>query len=300
MKRNIIQQGASYTITLPKKWVEDNNLKNKDEIELDEDNNQLILKGKGQGKRQTIKVNIPHSTRSLTKSIISNAYKKGYDIIEVTYEDDSTAKVIEKVVHDLMGHEIMDKKSHFLIIKNISTELEEEYDNIFRKSFFLCKENMAIIKEEIKELSFQRLEEVQETRNLITKYTDYCKRIITKNRRNNETSMFEYIIIWTLEKISNEINYLYRYLHTNAPKLNKEDIKSLNLAFHLFDNIMVHYFKKDVSYLHEFSKEKDQFLHERFDKLITSKSVNQVVLHRAGNIVRRCQDIVGPFYGSYL
>ena len=301
MKRKLIKQGAGgLTICLPKRWTEKNNLGSGDEIDVEEAEDKLIIGGKGAGKRKTIKVNIPATSKSLAKSIISNAYKKGYDIIEVIYEDDTTPKMIEKIVHELMGYEIMDKKKHILTIKNISIELEEEYDNFFRKTFYLCLENISIIKKEIKNSTFQSKHDIEETRDLITKYTDYCKRIISKNKRQEETAVFEYLMIWTVEKISNEIIYLYRYLYTYQPKLNKEDIAYLEMAFHLFETIMDHYFKKNVAYLQHFGKEKDDFLHKTFDELMAKPSVNKAVLHRAGAIVRRCHDLVGPFYGKFL
>ena len=187
-----------------------------------------------------------------------------------------------------------------MLIKNVSVELEQEYLNLLRKSFFLCKENIKIIVEDIKQNKYPNKEKVQEYRDLVTKYTDYCKRIIVKNQKQKDYEMFAYLIVWNLEKMSNEFNYLYRYLADFQPKVDKNTVKHLAMSFRMFEQIMEHYFKKDVSYLRLFSKVKDQFMYKELEKLLHSKKLNPNIMHRVANIVRRCNDIMGPFCGRYL
>ena len=46
--RKIVQHGSSsLTVTLPKKWVEKNNLKKGNEIKVDEKGTYLVIGGKG-------------------------------------------------------------------------------------------------------------------------------------------------------------------------------------------------------------------------------------------------------------
>ena len=112
--------------------------------------------------------------------------------------------------------------------------------------------------------------------------------------------MFEFLIVRDVEKISNELYYLYHYLSSHKPKVDKVSLDYLQFAFRSFEQLLDHYFRKDTAYLEQFMKEKDTFLFEELDKLLHHKKINMNIIHHSANIIRRCQDMVGPFYGRYL
>ncbi|MFH1669270.1 MAG: hypothetical protein ABIA62_05055 [Candidatus Woesearchaeota archaeon] len=300
MRRKIIKQGVGgSTIFLPAKWVRSNDLKPGDEVDVAEDGSKLIVSGHGTAEKRSIDIVVPTGRKQIIRSMISNTYKKGYDVINVRCEQ-ADLKLIESAVQNLMGYEIIDVTAKGVTIKNVSEGLEAEYSNLFRKSFFLCKENIRKMREDINKGSYDRSAEVQEYRDLVTKYTDYCKRLLIKLKRNEDFAIFEYMVLWTVEKTSNELNYIYRYLAKARPKVNKVTFGNLDAAFTMFENLVTSYFKETTDYIQKFTKEKDKFMYEDLPALSARKDVDHYLLHCAANIVRRCHDMTGPFYGRFL
>ena len=302
MKRKLIKQGHDcITLTLPIRWVKDNHLKAGDEVTLTEKNNGLLVQGKGTPPHSSTLVTIPkNATAKIVSFMITNAYKKGYDVINVKYQDQKIVPIIEKTVNGLLGHELIDIQNGKVTVKNVSLELEEEYQTLFRKSFYLYKENMRKLQEDLKNHSFTRLPELEEYKSLITKYTHHAKRALNKNQRDRNTFVFEFLVIRDFEKLTNEVLYIYRHLSRQKHKVDLKTQRVLIHTLHIATELMKHYFKKDTSYLPTLIRAKDAFLFTELPGLLQDKKTNHVVLHHAANIMRRCSDISGPFYVLFL
>jgi len=300
MRRKLVKQGRNaLTVTLPAKWLKLANLKAGDEVEVEEDGSKIILAGKGIQKRDETTIKLTKSSFAYARTLIGNTYKKGYDIINIEYDDPNMLKTIEKVASGLIGHEILETKENSCILKNISTEFELEFLNLFRKYFYLTKEHMKIILEETKDGNYKHLDMINEQNLIITKYADYCKRIIMKNKRQNDYSIFEYLVVWNSEKVAHEVKYLYRYLAKKKPNLDKNTIKHLENSFEMFIDLMTHYFKEDTAYLNTVVKKTENFRNE-FESFNENQKIDSNVMHRIANIIQRTRDLVGPFYGRYL
>jgi phosphate uptake regulator len=300
MKRKLIKQGlGGLTFYVPKKWAETNHLKAGDEIEVQEEESKLIVLGKGTPDKYKTSITLEKASKHFVHEVIANLYKKGYDEIKVEFDKPDTLKIIEEVVNELLGFEIVDVKSKKITIKNISTTLEEEYLNLFRKCYLLCKQNFQKTIADIKKESYSNLSEIERYRFMLLRYINYCDRVLLKHKRNEDFMVFEYLTIYALEKIANEIYYLYSYLNSYNPKVDNLTFNHLQTTFSSFEKLFANYFKGDMKSLKEFAKEKDQFFMKDFDKLIENKKTDSHIIHRISNIMRRCQDAVGPFYGRY-
>ncbi|MFC1722943.1 AbrB/MazE/SpoVT family DNA-binding domain-containing protein [Nanoarchaeota archaeon] len=300
MRRKLIKQGQNaLTITVPADWVKNNDLKGGDEVEIQEDESRLIVVGKGALTEKETRLKVVKAPKWFIHNKIANAYKKGYDLIRIDIGPGVSFKTIEFAAAHLMGHALMDMSKEKAVIKNISLELEEEYPNLFRKSFYICKQNIRTILDDIKRQKYDNFEDVHDYAVLVRKYTDFVKRVINKNKGREDYAVFEYLSVWCLEKVSFELDYLYRYLHRYKPKVNKATLDGLKRSFSIFETMIDHYFKKDVSHLVKFWKEKEKFFDVDFDKLMQRSDVNHNILHRASVIMMRCEDMVGPFHGRY-
>lgn|SRR3989338_1379884 len=302
MQRKLVKQGNNaLTVTLPAQWLQERNLKAGDVVEIEEEENRLILAGKGKPNRQTITIILPRSlSANLMRIKLSNAYKKGYDFIIVQFENNSVFKEIEKISRNLIGFEVVDISEKRCTLRNISIELESEYELLFKKSFYLLKENMQKTQEGIEQNSFKRGLEIREYRDIITRYADYVKRIFNKNLRSRDTCIFEYLIVRDLEKISNEIYYLYNHLENSELKSFDKTKGVVKLTFETVEEMFSSYFRKNVSYLETFVKRKDNFMDKELQILLKDHKMDHQIILRCAKIMRRCQDIVGPFYAVYL
>jgi phosphate uptake regulator len=300
MKRKLIKQGlGGLTFYVPKKWTEINHLKAGDEIEVQEEDSKLIIFGRGAPDKYKTSITLEKASKHFIHELIGNLYKKGYDEIKVGFDKPDTLKIIEEVVNELLGFEIVDIKNKKITIKNVSTTLEDEYLNLFKKCFLLCKQNFQRTITDIEKKSYLNLSEIERYRFMLLRYVNYCQRVLLKHKRSESFMVFEYLVINSLEKISNEIYYLYSYLDHYNPQIDQSSLDHLKKTFYLFEELFSNYFKENIKAIRVFSKEKEKFFLKEFDKLIENKKTDHHVIHRISNIMRRCQDAVGPFYGRY-
>jgi hypothetical protein len=300
MQRKLIKQSSTgLTLTVPIKWARRNNLEAGDVIDILDEGDQLIIKGEGESPERIITVEIPpESTFALLKTIIANAYKKGYDVIKVKYSKQEQLSQIELSVSELIGHEILGINNKVVIIRSVAKDLDREYQNLVKKSFYLIKENINKVIVDIKENNFNRESEIKEFRLLVLKYTDYCKRIINRNMKSKDTHYSEYLIVWTLEKISKIVHYLYQYLENKKTKVSEKTLESIEFSFDIFVNLYGYYFKNDLSYLPKFSIIKDKFMYDELFNKLNDREQDAVLIYYAASIIARCQDLPGHFYSK--
>ena len=120
MKRKLIPQKSAFTITLPIDWIRDRNLKPADEIELIEEGNNLVLSTDKKASQDKIELNLEKGNESYYRIMIENHYLKGFDIIEVTYEDKNALKHIKNIVANLNGIEIVEQHGTYCRISQTS------------------------------------------------------------------------------------------------------------------------------------------------------------------------------------
>ena len=122
MKRRVIQQGPStLMISLPSKWVKENNIKRGDEIELTEEKGKLTITLDTPVK-QSFKKDVDAQTMGIFNEYFVNYfYQKGYDEITIRYTDPSIAAMIEKRVKQMIGFEVVGKDKNSITIKMLLT-----------------------------------------------------------------------------------------------------------------------------------------------------------------------------------
>jgi len=290
---------ATLMVSLPSKWVRKYGIKKGDEIELMEEGNRIEIWSTKGVHLEEFRTKIRKGTLSHLKSIISNAYKKGYDVIILEYDDESILKDIQKLVDSLLGVEIVSRSKNQCEIKNIAKELESEFENVLKNSFILLMEMSNEVFNDIKDTRVDRKEDMSYKKYTITKYTDFCKRLLNKHRKNKTNMVFGYLIVWNLEKIANEYKYIYDYWVNFSPK---------NFSKHMFDFfekvnklLSLYYqafYEKDNRKIEQVGKMKDELLFGIYYEIQTKlKKDDCPVMHYLANITRRLWDMCGPFYG---
>lgn len=154
MIRNIIKQRDSYTITLPKNWIQKNTLKNKDPLAIEEDEFSGELKvspiNKNKEPKEIILDMKSFDDWDATVSI-NQAHRLGYDNIVCINLLDEHKPAIEKFVnHKLIGFTYETKKDK-IIIENMVQDLydEEKIESNLRKLFTIVKQTLTSNKEEL-------------------------------------------------------------------------------------------------------------------------------------------------------
>ena len=145
--RKLISFGkGSYIISMPKSWIEKNNLKKGDLISVDDDGFELILKaGREENKLEAkeIDINANNKDMEILKAEIVSSYLNNYDTINILF--DSSNKDVTKikdVLRNLSGLEIMEQTSTRIVAKNLININEISISNIIRRMDIITRAMM--------------------------------------------------------------------------------------------------------------------------------------------------------------
>lgn len=180
MKRKVIKQGnGTLTITLPKQWTKEVGLNSEDEIDIETKDTNLIVHS-GAKHSKPLSLNLKEISMNNCRSYISNAYKLGYDEVEVVFEKSKDIVAIQGIVDRLMGFEIISNTKNYCKINAISMISKEEFNNMFRKSYQLNSVCFDLMIDDMKKNKFEHLDTIKKYHQKTISFTDYCRRLINK------------------------------------------------------------------------------------------------------------------------
>lgn len=238
MMRKIVAQGnQSITLTLPIKWVREQQLKAGDEVEVNQKGGELVIgkQGAKRGGKTTITLTQEMSNTKMLRSLILGAYRSGADEIEINFEPlelkdreigkIKTIKYIQDSINQLIGVSIVEQTKNYVKIKDITGTSEEEFDNILRRTFLLV---LSISEQSIKafkEHDQEALEDVPLLYDSIRKFTEYCMRLLSKYEyKEHQNTSHYYSIITCLDDISDAYRHITK--HFVKAKLSPQVIKA--------------------------------------------------------------------------
>ncbi len=136
--RKLISFGkGSYIISMPKSWIQKNNLKKGDLISVEDEGFELVLKASQADKASDSKeINIDAKGKDieLMKADIVSSYLNGYDTINISFDNnDKEAPKIKDIIRNLSGLEIMEQTSNRILAKNLININEISIQNIIRR-----------------------------------------------------------------------------------------------------------------------------------------------------------------------
>lgn len=122
--RKLISFGkGSYILSMPKSWIEKNNLKKGDLISVSDDGFELVLSASQQEEKpdpREISIDAHGKELEFLKAEIVSSYLNGYNTINIAF--DSSNKEIPKIkdiMRNLSGLEIMEQTSTRIVAKNL-------------------------------------------------------------------------------------------------------------------------------------------------------------------------------------
>jgi phosphate uptake regulator len=255
MKRKIVRHGEStMTISLPAKWLKKLNIHKGDEVDIREKENHLIIAVDEEKAKTEITLNIASLEESSIRTIIANAYRLGYDKINVKFNNSDTIKLITEIVEkSLLGFEVIKKDKNECIIESVTEPSKEQYENIFSKVFLNIEELFNVLQ---LRLNGER-QEFQEIDKKIQQYDNFCRRIIAK-RGVYENNFLQWQFHSEIIHGARELYHLLNYLSKNKIKITKYDLEMLKNCREIFEMLKKAYINKDLSLadrIREFEKE---------------------------------------------
>lgn len=256
MIRNIIKQRDSYTITLPKQWVEKNILKNKDPIELKEDDfsgNLIINTLKPGDKKKELELDMQFYDEWDAVVSINQGHRLGYDTIICRNLNEEYHKSIEKFVKNRLIGFTYEKAKEKIIIDSLVQDVfdPEKIKSHLRKLFIIIEQTFLSKKEELNNLKDNADTTSYYLRRNIIKfnykgklahqYVSLVNRLILiqhathRHKKNDENKLLKEVhkLFMTLEKgfwtadlkLISEINNLYEEIESKIDEEIKKNHK---------------------------------------------------------------------------
>jgi phosphate uptake regulator len=302
MRRKLIQHGlSSLTVSLPSKWVKENNLKKSDEIELDQLNGKLIISTKKHYDSKKIDVDISNS-QPMIRKIIGATFKSGYDEVNIKFSSFEELKAVQDLMREqFSGFEIINQSKSSILIKNISQPNFEEFNNVLRRFFFVLDSMASDVSDAINKNDFKWLKNTTLMKIESDKYADYCRRAINMGFETEFKRLAPlYVIIEQLEKVVDRYKDLADYIFLNEIKINekiKSVIKDLSEFQKSFYNL---FYKFEYDKIVEFGRNKET-LQKSLDKAHLECSKKELkIINLLDRILNLTYDLNGPLMAVYM
>ena len=203
MMRKVVQQGpATLMISLPSKWVKENNVEKGAELEVIEEKGKLTLTVQNSTPQRMTKDIHANDIGILNEYFVNYFYQKGYDEVTLRYDDPKFTDIIEKRTKQMIGFEVVEKGKNFTTLKMLMNIDQQEFATVLKKLFQITLVMGDKIIEALDKNNVMLLDEVQQDEKENNKYCDLCVRILYKNRyKYPENGFALYSLLRELEQI---------------------------------------------------------------------------------------------------
>lgn len=292
--RKLIAFGkSSHVVSIPKDWINKNNLKKGDLISLNNQNENLILRPKisqseTEEKESKIIINVDDkSLRHIDKEIIS-AYINNYQtIILEGNELKEKLKTIQNLISDLIALEVMEQEAGKILARDFLNMKEIDVRNLIKKMEIISK---AMINDSKTTFDDDNYENIKQRDKDMNRLFFLACRAIKYGLRNPLTvsqlfniesgeELLNYRLAATyLEKISDTAKRAARYMRLVKfnEKQKKEFIKIFSRIEEQFIEMMDAYYKKDRKKALKLCDNKEDIIKQCNDFYKKNKNVDWV------------------------
>lgn len=272
MKRRIIKQGHNaYTITLPTSWVKNLNLKPKEEIDVIENGNQLIINAKKNSNRNSVSFDLKDLPIPILWKYISTIYREGYDEIIIgfkdpykkyenayryssAYSEDSRIpseqknvfSTLQDITNRFIGIEIIDFKDDQCVIREMEEPSDRQFDNAVKRIFFTIDQFFQDLINSFEKNDFRVLEETHMADTNLDRFHDFCCRVLNKTgSRSPHKSQLTFTTLYILEMLADEFKNISGYILSKERVVNKRELlkfcKTIYKQFALYNKLFYNF-----------------------------------------------------------
>lgn len=258
--RKLISFGkGSYIISMPKNWIEKNNLKKGDLISVSDDGFELVLSAGQQEQKSDIKeINIDSTGKNMDylKTEIVSSYLNGYDTINILFDSsNSDIPKIKDIIRNLSGLEIMEQTSTRIVAKNLININDIAIGNIIRRmdiitrammedSILCCRGNCNYESIHQRDVDVNRLYFLSYR---VIKNASKNPRVAKSLGTDTWQLHSENLMIMRIEKIADRQKRIARYICTS--NLDRQALQDLEKIYekisYSYNEVMKSYYNKD-------------------------------------------------------
>lgn len=280
MKRKIVKQGnGGFTVTLPVKWVREQELKAGDEIDFSEEEKNLVLSPAATTKKpKLIVITLEPGEYNQYRSLIGGLYRAGYDQIKVQFTNAKVLPILQEVIDSLYGFEVLEIGKNSCIIHSIYREETPEIESHIQKMINIIGTMQNIIMDDTKNGQFESEAQLTQFRNNILKQRDLIARVILQQKLLDNKHFPYYLLSFNLWNIAR--NYYDLYLALEKKKqMSKKQIEVLSKV-NKFTHQFLHTLKEgnhataDMHYRKLAAEVRQELMDSEKNALITAYSLN--------------------------
>lgn len=272
MKRKLVRQGtATLMVSLPAKWIKEQNLGKGSEIDIEDLEGNLLLSAKTVLAKSQTSFQINSSTESFIRTLITNAYRRGYDKITVSFEEESQFHQLNKVIKTrLVGFEVTKKEKNYCIVENITEPSEDLFDNLLHKMLYSISELFELtinrMEQQLDSLDYEEIEE------RIQKYDNFCRRVISKRKLQLPKAELLWTFLVLIIHGQREIYHLNKLLSKDQ-KIHPDIISLTKETRQLFELVKKAYLEKKIESLVKVHALEKEIIYKKAFALLNNKKI---------------------------
>jgi phosphate uptake regulator len=285
MQRKLVKQGkGALTVSLPKKWIDANNLEAGDDVNIEEELHSITLSTtKKKPIMKSINISLEEGSYNSFRSLLGGLYRGGYDQIKVTYKNPKAITLLQKAVDSLYGFEVFDIDEKSCIIKGIYQEEVPEIESHIRKSIHTIKVMQDMIEEDLQKKEYDSKKEIFQLRNNVLKQRDLIIRIIVQNKLLEKETFPYYQISVNLWTIARNYYNLYDSMNSRISKKKIDYLKETNKMFTNFFYSLQKHEHLDMHKQYRTLSNKGKELMQGKDSLFISYCLNILMAIQSSN-----------------
>ncbi len=277
MRRKVIQiANSTQLVSLPRAWCKQFDIKKGEELNVEEVGSKIEITTSKAIEIDSISFDLS-KTPHIVPRIIHALYKKGYDQIDLNFNDISQLKSVQDMLRDdVIGYEMVSQHHNKCVIKSIAGTSGDEFNTMLRRTFLILESFSEEISRVLNEKNSSGLDTIRYMETINNRTTGFCRRVLNKyGNQDHKYISFIYCLVEELEKVADEYKYLCDYIKNNPDALKKinKDIPQLFKELNKFikDTHSVFY-KYDIEKLSNlFAHRKD--IIDKSNKLYKSRSI---------------------------
>ncbi|MEI7718733.1 MAG: hypothetical protein WCI72_02605 [archaeon] len=240
MKRRLISQRDSLTITLPKDWITFKNLKPGDEIDISQSGEVLMLNSLSNKKKKEFELEISTLNDECIRNTLNSLYVCGATKLILRSDKPSKLLLCKKLTSlFLVGFEVSEEYKGEIALEALAISDSTNLENYFDKIWNILDSDFKILKGEDFGDKADISEEIKRGTKKLTQYCNICDRILLETIYNDSQKAIKLRIIQNLK----EINHLIFHLFEKKDKVSKEMAEVLE---EIFLSIRRGYFKEEI------------------------------------------------------
>ena len=302
MKRKLIQHGmSSLTVSLPKKWVDSNNLSKGDEVEVDTSSGNAVVSAEKSYRKKKIDVDVSNSSPMIRK-MIGACFKSGYDEIHVRFSSHEELKAVQELIREqFAGFEIISQSRNSITVKNLSKASFEEFQNTLKRFFFVVDCMASDFSKALEKDDFDWMMSISLQKIESDKFADYCRRAINMGADISTARTAPlYTIVEQIEKAADRYKDLCLLIAKNKIKPGK-DIKSIASSIVEFQKEFHSIFSKfDMKKMPGFGREKEKIQGNINKAIVKCKKDEIKVVSLLDRVLNILFDLNGPLMAVHI